>query len=597
MLVICGGLGAPVAMTLPRRLAWRVALAPTFGVAIVAVIVPIAYRFGAAMPTQLVCFAVISVALFVVHVRRYGLPRDRDGRRVAVGWCAAALILLLPRFVGGDQFAVFQGNQWDTYGYLGSAITYATKPYHAIAHAPLTQLLRNPYFSIAQGQLTERPSVHELYALFSRVVPGEAYRMYYTYLVWFMAQMVLVVVFVVRNVFPTARPWTWLAIAVAFPLGFWGQYVLDINAWSQIASAPLLFAMFGFVIIAASSPERRDALRLACGLAVMTAGAVYLYPEGSFIYFAVLIPSLGVMLVVRRNWNQAIVAAGFAGVVASALYPPVLHFLIRQVTWSSGNNVPWWHFFQRFFVGRDDVWGSGFARVADFIASTFGYYFATPKGDGVLWRIILMIAIAGSIIAALRSMRELQARLWIAIAIFAMGPAAYLALKENYWAAGKVLSYAAPLFVTALALPLVRRDGWRWFAVLFVTLQVGAALIRIPAARWHSHSGFAAPYPAIQNLGLKHDIGFDFRALEPHLDSSSKVLLRHLEPWSENALEVFLTARRIPFVMEGPIVSPPGGAEIGKMPMPWTPEVELILVGDQLTLTYADGRKISLKTR
>lgn len=597
MLVICGGVGAPVAMTLPRRLAWRLALAPTFGVAIVAVIVPIAYRFGASMSTLLGCLAVIAVALIVVHVHRVGLPRDLNGRRVAIAWCVAAMILLLPRFVGGDQFAVFQGNQWDTYGYLGSAITYATKPYHAIANAQLPQLLRNPYYSIARGQLVERPSVHELYALFSRVIPGEAYRLYYTYLVWFMAQTVLVIAFVVRNVFPMARPWAWLAIAVAFPLGFWGQYILDINAWSQVASAPLLFAMFGFVLVGGTCPDRRDARLLACSLAVMTAGAVYLYPEGSFIYLAVLIPASCIVTVVQRNWNHAIAASGFAGVVTSALYPPVLHFLIRQVTWSSGNNVSWWHFFQRFFVGRDNVWGDGFARVVDFVASTFGYYFATPKGDGTLWRLGLLIAIAGSIIATLRLIRELHARLWISIAVLAMGPAAYLALKGNYWAAGKVLSYAAPLFVTALALPLVRKDGWRWFAALFVTLQVGAALVRIPAARWHSHSGFAAPYPAIQNLALKHDIGFDFTRLEPYLDSSSKVLLRHVEPWSENALEVFLTARRIPFVMEGPVLSPPGGAAIGTMPVPWTPQVELLLVGDQLTLTYADGRKITLKTR
>ncbi|HEY0251456.1 MAG TPA: hypothetical protein VGC41_08005, partial [Kofleriaceae bacterium] len=259
--------------------------------------------------------------------------------------------------------------------------------------------------------------------------------------------------------------------------------------------------------------------------------------------------------------------------------------------------VPWWQFFQRFFLGRDNEWGDGFARTSDFIASTFGYYLATPKGDGLVLRIIVLGAIVGAIVAALRLTKDLVPRIWVATAIFAMGPAALLALKANYWAAGKVLSYAAPLFVTALALPLVRADRWRWFAGAFVALQLAMALLRIPAARWHSHSGFATPYPSIQVLALKHDIGWDFRPLEPYFDHSSKVLLHHMEPWSETALQVFLTARGVPYVLEGPVIGVPGGAELGKMPMPWTPQLELVLVGDVATITYADGRSITVKTR
>ncbi|MEO9185100.1 MAG: hypothetical protein ABI467_16505, partial [Kofleriaceae bacterium] len=290
ILVVTGGVGLPVARSMPSRLAWRTSLAPAFGIAVLAIVVPIAYRFGVAMKPMLVVAAIVAVISIALHVRRHGVPRDRRGRWLAGAWLVAALVLLAPRWTGGDQFAVFQGNQWDTYGYLDSALSYATRPYHSIHAAGPLELLRNPLFAIAQGQLDERPSVHELYALFSRIAPGQAYRLYYTFLVWFMAQLVLVGLFVARTVLPRARPWAWLAIAVAFPLGFWGQYVVDINAWSQIASAPLLFAMFGFVLLAPGAWSRRDGWRLAGGLAVACAGAVYLYPEGFFISCAALVP-------------------------------------------------------------------------------------------------------------------------------------------------------------------------------------------------------------------------------------------------------------------------------------------------------------------
>ncbi len=611
--VTLGGLGVPLARALPRRLAWRLALAPTFGSAVLAVVVPIAYRFGASMRALLVASAACGAVLIARHLRRHGLPRDRLGRWLAGAWLIAALVLLAPRWSGGDQFAVFQGNQWDTYGYLDSAMAYATRPYRAIDTANELAQLRNPFFAIAKGQLDERPSVHELYALFSRVAPGRAYRLYYAFLVWFMAQLALVMLFVARNVLPRAPPLAWLAIAVAFPLGFWGQYVVDIDAWSQLASAPVLVAMFGLVLVAPAMKSRADAWRLAGGLAAAAAGAVYLYPEGFLIYSAALVP-VGVVSIAWPMWRahrfelgRMIPLAGFSGVALSALYPPVLHFLIRQVTWSAGHPVPWWQFFQRFFVGRDNVWGDGFARTADFVASTFGCYFVTPADPGgalaFAARIVVLAGLAGLVIALVRFLRvrepeQAPAIAWTATAALVMAPAAYLALKANYWAAGKVLSYAAPILVTALCLPLARRDRWRGFAAAYVALQVTAGLVRVHAATWDGGASFAAPYPSVQIRDLKHDIGWDFRPLEPLLDAHTKVTLHPSEPWSENALMVFLTARGVPYVKQSPVTSTPGGAALGAMPMPWTPTAELSLVGDVATVHYTDGRpEVRVRTR
>jgi hypothetical protein len=104
------------------------------------------------------------------------------------------------------------------------------------------------------------------------------------------------------------------------------------------------------------------------------------------------------------------------------------------------------------------------------------------------------------------------------------------------------------------------------------------------------HIGYAAPYPAIQVPGLKHDIGWDLTKLEPYLDAHSKVTVRPSDTWSQNALITFLTARRIPFVMQAPVTTFPGGPDLGKMPMPWSPTVELSYLSNTVQLDYSDGR-------
>jgi hypothetical protein len=623
MLVVCGGIGLPVAELVPSRFAWRALLAPTLGCAVLAVVAPVAYRVGLSVRMLLVISAVIAFTVIGLRARRYRrtrIPRPSRLALVVVAcWLAATLVMLAPRWMGGDQFAAFQGNQWDTYGYLESAVVYAQKPYGAVHNANSKQLLRNPLYAIAQQQLTERPSVHLLYATFSRVAPGQAYRLYYTFLVYFFSQFVLVALFVIRSVFPRASPVTWIVGSLVFPLGFWGQYVFDINAWSQVASAPLLFAMFGLLLHACTEMELAESKRLAATLAIVVAGAVYLYPEGFIIYVAAFVPLVVVLQVIamvrarQLALRRFVPLIGMGGVVTAVFYLPVLRFLIRQVTWSSGARVPWWQFFQAFFEGRDGVWGTGFDRTADFTGGLFGLYFATPAADGgvaTLQRIAIVVAVTALVIAVgfqlstrVRAGREHAPETrplligWTAGAVMMLVPAVYLARAANYWPAGKIISFAAPVFVTLLCTPIAHGFAHRvlrplrWIAVSYAAFQIVSGLVRVPAATWSDGIPYAAPYPAIQTPALKHDLGWDLSGLETILTHQSKVTIHPTNTWAENALMVFLYSRQIPFVKQTPVTASPGGdGELGMMPMPWTPLVELSVDKDAFVLTHADGR-------
>ena len=636
MFFVCGGIGLPLAELLPQSLfRWRALVAPVFGFAVLAVAAPIAYRWGASVPWifRIAC----AVAAVMLAWRGLGLLRsalalpraERRLHRIAVACAAAAtLVMIMPRWVGGDQFAVLQGNQWDTYGYLDSAVVYAREPYSIVSQAGNDEVLRNPLYFVAAVSLTNRPSAHLLYAVFSRVAPGQAYRLYYAYLVSCFVHLVLATLFVMRNLLPEGPPVAWMVAALVFPLGFWGQYVFDINSWSQIASAPTLLLMTGLLIHVAVAPDPhmsslKPGLRLAAAIAIVVAGAVYLYPEGFLLYVAAVLPMVlaveAVQIVRERRFAlvRLVPLAGLAGLAFTILYPPLLRHLIAQVTMVASQKVSWWTFFQAFFFGRDGSNSNASAAVADFAAGLFGLYFATPGvGTGPFTAAVQRLAIAVTIIGLLtaltllvagraklsgdvqltrRSRHLLQA--WVGASILLLLPAVYLARDGNYWPAGKAVAYAAPVFMMLLAVPAAygfahrALQPLRWIAIGFVAFQIGSGVMRISAAEAPMGIHYAPPYPALQGRALKTDVGWDLTGLERVLTPDMRVLIRPMDLWLEHYLMVFLWTRGIPFAQVSDVITAySGGTNLGKWEPPWTPDVEISAEKQVLVLHFRDGR-------
>jgi len=620
--VICSGIGAPIAELLPTRLRWRVLLAPTLGFCVLAIAAPVVYRLGGSMRMLLSASAALAVGLGTWRLsrarRQWGALPVRE-RRLALLVVATAmgatLVLLAPRVVGGDQFAVFQGNQWDTYGYLQPAMVYARKSYATVTSSTNETALRDPLMPIAAGQLNERPSVHMLYAMFSRIAPASSYRLYYGFLVGCFVQLVLVLMFVLRNILPNAPPAAWVACALAFPLGFWGQYVFDINAWSQIASTPVLAAFFALALLLAAAPlewTTRGALRFGAVLATVAAGALYVYPEGFIFYSVAMLPIAGTVPVIRmwrarRFAPRAVLPlAGIAVAIAStALYPPVMHHLIKQVTWSSGARVEWWTFFQAFFFGRDGLVDAPLAQV-DYAAGLFGLYFATPSADGaiaIVSRLAILVAIAGILVGLvlvmLRRVRSeladesrLMIVLWFLASGMLLAPAGYLYLTGNYWPAGKAVSYAAPVFMTLACVPIAfafQLRPVRWIVFAFVAFQLASGLVRIGAA--HDGIVYRAPYPAVDVPARKDDFLWDLRRLEPYVTSTTRVLIDTWDWWAEANLQVFLYARKARYTKQLPVNTYFGaGQELGKMPG-LVADLTISVEKNHFVLRFADGRK------
>jgi hypothetical protein len=615
MVFVCGGVGLPLARLLPERFAWRLLVAPTLGYCVLAFLVPIAYRHGVTIPQFFWASVVLAVVSIALHVRKVRLVEDT---RFLIGAIVVTLVvLMLPRWLGRESFSVFQGNHWDHFGYLESAIAYARRPYSSLQVLNDYQIMRVPFLDMAAGQLSSRPSVHQLYAVFSRARPEQAYRLAYPFLVFSFVQFAQVAMFAVRNSFPAMSRWFCVVIALVFPLGFWGQYIYDINAWSHISATPILFLLVALValVLAASATSLREGFKIAGVLATLVIGAIYLYPEGFLVHVAAMgVVSFGALAyraIRARKIELAALApfAGFVAVVAVLAYPPQLDFVLAQFKFGSGEPQPWWQYFDVFFYGRDGHASHGFAKLADYVAAFFGLYFATPKsGVGIaiasIQRIAILLVIAGVVAAnigvltgKLRTDGRKVVALWTAIALLMLLPALRLVLAQNYWVAGKVVSFASPLLMTLLVLPLgfasttrVQR-ALRVAVALFVAFQLFLGLARTPAARRKFGIHYAPPYPANQIRELKTDMPWDLRPLEPALPRGTKVLLHRIDPWLSTYVTIFLYSRRIVFAVAGPVNTYFGaGRDLEALSPAWTPDAEITVEAKVLVVRYQDGR-------
>jgi hypothetical protein len=646
--VVTAGLGLPAVRLLPARPSSpRLLAAPVFGLAILAVLVTAGYRFGVSPG---VCYALAGAAalasLAVELRRRLAEGADGDERSWLVlgagTWLAAFALLLLPRFVGGDQFAVFQGNQWDTFGYLESALVYAREPFSFVSGAGLPEYLRNPLFQTASGNLYARPTAHLLYAAASRVAPAEAYRLHYAFLCFLLSLTVPVAVLALRSWLPRAPRWAVALAAPVFALGFWGQYVLDINAWSQIASVSILLLAFVLLVEAGSAgPEESEGAapwRLAGAIAVLAAGAIYVYPESLVYHLAVLGPLAAAAIALRwwrggrRSLRPFAPLLGLGGVLAGVLYwKGTIGFVLGQVKLGT-SGVNWWHFFQGFFFGRTGEPGapSALAAGVDFVAAFLGLYFATPAGTApailaATQRLLLaagMVAVVlaawfavrtgvrptgkedrrrprqGALPPAERSGLGLAALACVALYV----PALRLATTGNYWSAGKAVSFVSPILVLVLALPIAvtlpARVAWlRWASGAFVAFQLALGVARIAGAADPTGVHFAAPYPALQEPPLKQVLRWDVAPLAGALAGAQHVLVAPMNAWSSHWVMCFLYARGVDYFSLSPIQDNfAAGKVIGQAEPPWEGDAMVGLSARPrgFVVQYAGGRPPAL---
>ena len=593
LLLVAFGVGRWPAQLLPgawadgRRLA-----APALGLAITSVVVTVAYRHGLSTRAGLLACAAVALAGLAAELR--GAWAGRPAWALPwrwLAWLAALALLLAPGLIGGPQFTLFRGNQWDAFGYLDAAIAYSRHGYQAVLEAGNAELLRDPLLTHAQGNLAARPSVHLLFAALGAVAPVELHRLPYAFLATLLAIAAAASLALVGQLAPQARRAGVVLAALAFPLGFWGQYTLDIDAWSQVAAAPLALLLAGVLALMPLDAEgeggRAAGWRAAGAAAVLVAGLTYLYPEQLlFLLFAVL-PAAGLVALRRGGlsalgWQAARSAVALCGAATGLLFPEgTVRFVATQLATTAGAPVSWWQYFQAFLGGRDGWSGRPLEDGVDLVAGLLGLYHLTPPAGGAAValgiRVALGVAVLGLLTGAVgllrhpsRAGRALDERGgWGASALgltvlISLVPMAVLARGGHYWPAGKAVAWMSPIFMLLLALPALRPAGpapaagsWTraaaWLALAFGAVQLGLGGWRLQAARAPDGLFAAPPYPVAQEPLLKTERCWDVDALAPLVDGARGVVLAPMDAWSQNLLIVWLSERGIPYATSLPV--------------------------------------------
>lgn len=628
-LAVSFGLGAPLAMGLlgHRRSAWLVA--PALGYSVLAVAATLLYRAGLPMLFISALAACLAAIGFAWTAWRYRTAL-RHSRQTILLWIfvviGAVAWVWLPMFTGGAQFSVFQGNHWDHFNYTTAGVIYSRLDYPQVIGAAEADFLRNPLLPVAASFIHARPAVMLLFAAFGRIAPGQE-----MYLSGYAFESVLVVaefmaaLYVLLNLCSvTTRRDFGLAIAAAaaFAFGFWGQYILDINAWSQQAVvAPLLVAFACIVIplrpeIRAANLESFAGSRSneAIALALAGTGALYLYPEGTFFFGAMVFTFLCYIGLFERRpalrgaitpIALATIAALLAGVLA---YDGIYTFLQDQANFAAAQPVAWWKYYQAFLFGRahqlsaivmgslsaqlEEAQGIGAAirAIGDFHsvalalfwvnlgAGILGLYFLTPA-HAANWMpaLALSVFIVGFGVALVAAVRQVGiSSAFGNLAMFALTGilgALMLAGSGRFWVAGKALAFTAPYFCLALGVGLIasmqpRKKHW-YVAItlgIWMLAQLGFAATRPIDAASATGIHRTSPYPSTQDLSFKSNYRWDIAELLEKSEACNLIRLDIPFAWMRHYVALALFERGQRYWYQFPVNTYYGGGrDIGQM--------------------------------
>ena len=116
------GLGYPVARKLRPSVVWPALAAPPLGIAILSVLVVIMYAWGLRLETAFKICIGLAVPGIVLAVRDGLRSRmNRSHGAFLVAFLIAMLLVLMPKWLGPPEFAVFQANVADQLNYLAGA--------------------------------------------------------------------------------------------------------------------------------------------------------------------------------------------------------------------------------------------------------------------------------------------------------------------------------------------------------------------------------------------------------------------------------------------------------------------------------------------
>ncbi len=572
-LALFTAVGWPVCSALCSSIKGRFWAAPVFGLSLFGVLATVGYRFGLT-PALVPLLTVVSAATAMVLLSRKKhlvLParlRPRAVVLIAAFLCALTLLAMSPKWLGGYQFAAFQGNHYDQANYITGAAAFAKLPYAALAELSPADTLANTYNHFASALLKARPTVAIVLAALRPAFYETTFEAAHIYLTLLQAVTFFAAMFVLRAVFATALLRA-LAVALTLSVGTYLQLIFDFNAWSQLAATPQALVLVALVAVVFSEPP---GWRLTLPLAVSGAGLFYFYPEitvvaGLAALGAALCWSLSLPWPKWRDSARTLGLAAVASLFACALYwRGTIGFVLVQARLTREAAVfpaEWFLYYHRFLLGQNPhapelilnaVIPAHQAALAaltlpvDFALGALGLYFLSPapSASRLLWIGLCGAGLAVflfSLVKAMRCMRTANPAgfAFLVGALLALVAPATLFASGRLWAGGKSMMMAAPLLFFAIAAPLLVPLAARWCLVplMILAAHLGFGLERpIAALRPNGLHRAFPPYPTIMD---KAKFDWDLPRHKATLRACSAASLDIADPVLDRVAQTFVS--------------------------------------------------------
>jgi hypothetical protein len=473
----------------PQQFKARLVAAPVIGFSVLAAATIVLYPLGVPPTVSVATLTAAGLCASSLDVLRRR-PKISSLQPTVLHACTVAgvvLLCLLPAWIGGPQFTIFQGNVYDQINvYLPGSVVFHRYDYESVIASGADG--KNPIITDATFALHRPISV--VHAAFGHFAHSTAAGSAYAFMVALQVNMLFAGLFVAVHVFDLGYRLS-LLVAAAVTVGFFQQYVFDIDSWSQLASQPIYLMILAMAVLASDferfgrGPVAVISRVVALFAPLMTA-VMLLYPDSLVIYGAAGATAclLGMM---RANRTTTVSAAaglslGTVGALVISWWYGILGFLFSHVLAVAVRKLDWWKYFDRYLFGREQNYLANLGRgtgsswpafydslfslpVEAVIAGMGLYYFlptaAWPLSLAAAWKLFLCLAVAMALAAVARAVMEswrqnpasAQSRMIAGCIAGCLVPFMIL-LTGHLWAAGKALSIASPLLFFLITAPL-----------------------------------------------------------------------------------------------------------------------------------------------
>ncbi len=311
-------------------------------------------------------------------------------------FCVA--VLLTPKWIGGHRFMSFQANPYDNLNYLEASIAYQYNSNSKLLQLTPGQIEVDPILGSARSGVTEsRPGVDILFATLSAPLHRSMFRISYTYLVYLAIFLFFGSAFLSLNLSNLGLE-RGILIATAITGGFWGQFSIDLNAWSQLSSqGPALLSValasrwmarnFG----SKNVPQYFN-LRAMLAWTLSLSGCAFLYGEITAFFAAVYIGFTLVACTLPRLCLRKKTLAplgiplgmGLCLLLVLPVFRPTLGYVSGM--YRGAAFADWWNNFYSFLSGREGVFNLPIVwKGSNFLAGLLGVFFIGPGAHWAAW--------------------------------------------------------------------------------------------------------------------------------------------------------------------------------------------------------------------